>query len=300
VETRLRAAPPPFRRRRARPRDAGNQNPLDSQGRACGADRSSTPPATSSSRSACCRQRRRRENPPRAHEARGLSHPRGPRSGAAADYTETAKLHGYRPGDLTNRAHIQRLLDEAKGTPDEHIIKLGLLKSLKRAAYSAEPLGHYGLAKGDYCHFTSPIRRYADLIVHRALQPLLTNPPKAGLDTPGQADLAEISRHISDTERTSAEAESETKQIKLFEYLERVAEMHDPHEFDGLITDVRPMGLMVEVPDLGIRGVVKREDLPEGRWRLEAHRGAWVSADGKVIQIGMRVQARDEFVANFQ
>ena len=205
------------------------------------------------------------------------------------DYTETAKLHGYRPGDLTNRAHIQKLLDESKGTPEEHIIKLGLLKSLKRAAYSAEPIGHYGLAKGDYCHFTSPIRRYADLIVHRALQPLLQNPPKKPDRTSSQADLREISRHISDTERTSAEAESETKMIKLFEYLQRVAEMHDPHEFDGLVTDVRPMGLMVEIPDMSIRGVVKREDLPEGRWRLEGHRGAWVSADGKVIAMGMRI-----------
>ena len=205
------------------------------------------------------------------------------------DYTETAKLHGYRPGDLTNRAHIQKLLDESKGTPEEHIIKLGLLKSLKRAAYSAEPIGHYGLAKGDYCHFTSPIRRYADLIVHRALQPLLANPPPRHATTPSQADLREISRHISDTERTSAEAESETKQIKLFDYLQRVADMHDPHKFDGLVTDVRPMGLMVEIPDMGIRGVVKREDLPEGRWRLEAHRGAWVSSDGKVIQMGMRI-----------
>jgi ribonuclease R len=205
------------------------------------------------------------------------------------DYTETAMLHGYRPGDLTNRAHIQKLLDESRGTPEEHIIKLGLLKSLKRAAYAAEPVGHYGLAKGDYCHFTSPIRRYADLIVHRALQPLLENPPKNPDRTPSQNDLREISRHISDTERTSAEAESETKMIKLFEYLQRVAEMHDPHEFDGLVTDVRPMGLMVEVPDMGIRGVVKREDLPEGRWRLEAHRGAWVSADGMVIAMGMRL-----------
>jgi ribonuclease R len=181
------------------------------------------------------------------------------------------------------------LLDDSKGSPEEHIIKLGLLKSLKRAAYAAEPTGHYGLAKSDYCHFTSPIRRYADLIIHRALQPLLENPPPHPDRTPSQAELREISRHISDTERTSAEAESETKQIKLFDYLQRVAEMHDPHVFDGLITDVRPMGLMVEIPDMAIRGVVKREDLPAGRWRLEAHRNAWVSADGKVIQLGMRI-----------
>ncbi|MCX8496128.1 MAG: ribonuclease R [Akkermansiaceae bacterium] len=208
------------------------------------------------------------------------------------DYTETAKAHGYRPGDLTNRAHIQKLLDESKGSPEEHVIKLGLLKSLKRAAYSAEPIGHYGLAKGDYCHFTSPIRRYADLIVHRALQPLLENPPKPHDRTPSQADLREISRHISDTERTSSDAESETRQIKLLEYLDRVASSDEPPLFDGLITDVRPMGLMVEIPAMGVRGVVKREDLPDGRWRFEAHRMAWVSMDGKVIQLGMRIPLR--------
>ncbi len=208
------------------------------------------------------------------------------------DYTETAKAHGYRPGDLTNRAHIQKLLDDSKGSPEEHVIKLGLLKSLKRAAYSAEPVGHYGLAKGDYCHFTSPIRRYADLIVHRALQPLLENPPKTHDTTPSQADLREISRHISDTERTSSDAESETKQIKLLEYLDRVASAEEPPVFDGLITDVRPMGLMVEIPNMGVRGVVKREDLPEGRWRFEAHRMAWVSMDGKIIQLGMRLPLR--------
>jgi ribonuclease R len=208
------------------------------------------------------------------------------------DYTETAKLHGYKPGDLTNRAHIQKLLDESKGSPEEHVIKLGLLKSLKRAAYSAEPIGHYGLAKGDYCHFTSPIRRYADLIVHRALQPLLENPPAKHDRNPSQADLREISRHISDTERTSSDAENETKQIKLLEYLHRVASSDEPPVFNGLITDVRPMGLMVEIPDMGVRGVVKREDLPEGRWRFEAHRMAWVSTDGKVIQLGMRLPLR--------
>ena len=208
------------------------------------------------------------------------------------DYTETAKAHGYKPGDLTNRAHIQKLLDDSKGSPEEHVIKLGLLKSLKRAVYSAEPIGHYGLAKGDYCHFTSPIRRYADLIVHRALQPLLENAPKPHDRTPSQADLREIARHISDTERTSSDAESETKQIKLLEYLDRVASSPEPPVFDGLITDVRPMGLMVEIPNMGVRGVVKREDLPDGRWRFEAHRMAWVSMDGKVIQLGMRLPLR--------
>lgn len=215
------------------------------------------------------------------------------------DYTQTAIQHGYQPGDLTNRSHIQALLDSSKGTAEEHTIKLGLLKSLKRAAYAAEPIGHYGLAKTDYTHFTSPIRRYADLIVHRSLQPFLENPPRNPDRTPSQADLREIARHISDTERNSAEAESETKQIKLIEYLELIASMdqsrcdREKTTFDGVVTDVRAMGLMVEIAEMGIRGVVKREDLPRSTsWRFEAHNMAWTSIDGRRLALGMKLPLR--------
>jgi len=215
------------------------------------------------------------------------------------DYAETAKQHGYQPGDLTNRSHIQALLDSAKGTAEEHTIKLGLLKSLKRAAYAADPIGHYGLAKTDYTHFTSPIRRYADLIVHRSLQPFLENAPKNPDRTPSQADLRDIARHISDTERTSSEAESETKQIKLLEYLELIASTDQSKDdgeettFDGVITDVRPMGLMVEIPEMNVRGVVKREDLPRSsKWRFEMHNMAWTSFDGKRLALGMKLPLR--------
>lgn len=215
------------------------------------------------------------------------------------DYAQTAIQHGYKPGDLTNRSHIQALLDSSKGTAEEHTIKLGLLKSLKRAAYAAEPIGHYGLAKTDYTHFTSPIRRYADLIVHRSLQPFLENPPRNPDRTPSQADLRDIARHISDTERNSAEAESETKQIKLIEYLELISltdqsrDDGDETTFDGVITDVRAMGLMVEIPEMSIRGVVKREDLPRSTsWRFEAHNMAWTSVDGRRLALGMKLPLR--------
>jgi ribonuclease R len=216
-----------------------------------------------------------------------------------ADFALVAEQHGYHPGDLTNRAHIQKLLDASKGTAEEHSIKLGLLKSLKRAAYAAEPIGHYGLAKTDYTHFTSPIRRYADLIVHRSLQPFLKNSPKHPDSTPSQADLREIARHISDTERSSAEAESETKQIKLIEYLELIAatdqskNLGEETTFNGVVTDVRAMGLMVEIPEMNVRGVVKREDLPRNtNWRFEPHNMAWTSFDGRRLALGMKLPLR--------
>jgi ribonuclease R len=185
---------------------------------------------------------------------------------------------------------VQKLLDAAKGRPDEHLIKLGLLKSLKRAAYAAEGLGHYGLAKGDYCHFTSPIRRYADLIVHRSLQPLLDNAPKKPDKVANQGELVEFARHISDTERTSADAENETKQIKMMEYLARCAAEKEPVIFEGVITDVRMMGLLVEASDIGARGVVKREDLPRGDWRFEQSQMRYINRAGQQFQLSQKVK----------
>src|SRR2546423_14498189 len=86
-----------------------------------------------------------------------------------AEYREFALSFNYKVGDLTHRAELQRLLAEIRGKPEEQALKVGLLKSLKRARYDPQSLGHYGLAKTNYLHFTSPIRRYADLVVHRAL-----------------------------------------------------------------------------------------------------------------------------------
>src|SRR6266480_4554806 len=86
-----------------------------------------------------------------------------------AEYREFVLSFHYKVGDLTHRAVLQRLLASINGKPEEQALKVALLKSLKRARYSSQPLGHYGLAKANYLHFTSPIRRYADLVVHRAL-----------------------------------------------------------------------------------------------------------------------------------
>lgn len=214
-----------------------------------------------------------------------------PDFGRLQEYGETAAAFGYDFGDLTNKAHIQQLLDAAKGKPDEHAIKIGLLKSLKRAAYSPDPLGHYGLSKGDYCHFTSPIRRYADLIVHRALQPFLDNPPKRADRNPPQAELSELARHISDTERASADAENESKQIKLLEYLEATISKKDAVVFEGLITEVRAMGLMVEATGISTRGMIRREDLPGGGpWRFEASQARLVGPGSRQYQMGQRIQ----------
>ena len=115
------------------------------------------------------------------------------------EFRDFVKSYDYRVGDLTHRPEMQKLLHAVRGKPEAEAIKLGLLKSLKRAVYDVAPLGHYGLAKVNYTHFTSPIRRYADLVVHRALA-LLTGEEKrtrlaAGdLDGGGRAHLGHGAR----------------------------------------------------------------------------------------------------------
>ena len=200
------------------------------------------------------------------------------------EYRQLALDYGYQVGDLTNRNEIQKLLKAIAGTTEEEVLKVGLLKSLKRAAYSADPLGHYGLAKVNYTHFTSPIRRYADLVVHRVLRKHTARRsgdpkhPDKGIKTPTQAKLQEIGRHISDTERNSQMAEQDTERIKLFEYLVHLTRHDNRRRFDALITEVRPMGVFVQLSDFFCKGLVKREDLPGSDHRYNAAKKSLTSA----------------------
>src|SRR4030095_11775627 len=134
-------------------------------------------------------------------------------------------------------------------------LKIGLLKSLKRARYFPQPLGHYGLAKANYLHFTSPIRRYADLVVHRALG--RTGPPErssklfgAAQSHPDMSQVASIAEHVSITERIAADAEIESVRMKKLEFFQRQLDKRNPQIFRAAIVDVRNYGLSVELPDV--------------------------------------------------
>ncbi len=135
------------------------------------------------------------------------------------EFRDFAQSYDYRVGDLTHRPEMQKLLRAVKGKPEAEAIKLGLLKSLKRAAYDVSPLGHYGLAKVNYTHFTSPIRRYADLVVHRSLTLLLGEEKRTRL---AAGDLGAVAAHISATERVAAEAERESVKLKKLEYFQNL------------------------------------------------------------------------------
>lgn len=212
-----------------------------------------------------------------------------PDSSKLFEFGQLCKLYWYPVHDIGQRQYLNELMKSIKGSPDEQLLKLALLKSLMRARYDTEPLGHYGLATPNYCHFTSPIRRYADLVVHRSLNPLLANPPKGAKGAGSAGRLEEDAEHISETERISASAEKDANRMKLFEWLEGQCYTEHPEVHEALVTETRHFGVLLEIPRLQIKGLVKPDKLPGGRWVYEAFASRWKNDHGSVLCAGLRV-----------
>ncbi|MEO6845912.1 MAG: ribonuclease R [Chthoniobacterales bacterium] len=213
------------------------------------------------------------------------------------EFRELALGHGISIGDLNQRAEVQRLLAKVKGSPEEATIKIGLLKSLKRARYAPDPLGHYGLAKSDYTHFTSPIRRYADLIVHRSLERLL-GLTKIG---PSSVDIGTIAEHISTTERIAADAEKESVRMKKMEYFQLQMTQKKGQSFRAVIVDVRNFGLFVELPEFLISGLVHISSLDDDFYIHDPAKGRIVGRRlKKVYKVGDELDVVVARVDNFK
>lgn len=212
-----------------------------------------------------------------------------PDSSKLFEFGQLCKLYGHPVHDIGQRQYLNELMKSIKGSPDEQLLKLALLKSLMRARYDTEPLGHYGLATPNYCHFTSPIRRYADLVVHRSLNPLLANPPKGARGAGSTGRLEEDAEHISETERISASAEKDANRMKLFEWLEGQCYTDHPEVHEALVMETRHFGVLLEIPRLQIKGLVKPDKLPGGRWVYEAFASRWKNDHGSVLCAGLRV-----------
>ena len=204
-----------------------------------------------------------------------------------AEYREFVLSFNYRVGDLSHRPEIQRFLASIRGKPEEQALKIGLLKSLKRARYARQPLGHYGLAKANYLHFTSPIRRYADLVVHRTLA-------GRNLRSRSRLDINQISSiadHISETERTAAEAEIEAVRMKKLQFFQRQLDLRDPQVFRAAIVDVRNYGLVVELPDVLVTGLIHVSALTDDFYLFDpAHRRLLGRRSRKGFAVGDQVR----------
>jgi ribonuclease R len=219
-------------------------------------------------------QRNRRPVIYRIHEA--------PDPDRLIELQEELAAHGIRCGRLDNVRELQKLLVQFREHPSGDALKITVLRSLKRARYAVDSAGHFGLAKKHYTHFTSPIRRYADLLVHRAL----FEPGRLSLQ-----QLHQVADHLSLTERNSADAEQDSKTVKLLGYLE--AELQKEHRqiYQALVTEVLNFGFFVEVGALCFSGMVRVSSLNDDFYEFEPSRLRLRGRrKGRVIAVGDRVK----------
>jgi ribonuclease R len=208
------------------------------------------------------------------------------------EYREEVREHGIQIGNLNHRPEVQKLLAKLNTLPIGQALKIGFLRSLMRARYAIEPLGHYGLAKNKYTHFTSPIRRYADLIVHR----VLFENVHASI-----AKLKETADHISETERNSADAERDSKDVKLFAFLKDQLATGNLQSYPALVTDVRNMGFFVDVPGIGLSGLVHLSSMQDDFYIFDPARNHLVGRrTRRVIKLGDKVTVQVYKVDSFK
>ncbi len=190
---------------------------------------------------------------------------------ALGDAARVLKLCGYVIPKNMDRFGLQALLRSVQDTPQSFVVNLAVLKSLQRAEYSPAPVGHYALASENYCHFTSPIRRYPDLTIHRLVQLYLegTLKKKKPAGAPDFDALVESGRHCSSRERNAENAENELRSIKILQMLEK---RHMGDTFAGVITSVTNFGMFVQLDKYLIEGLIRADDIPL-KTRTGKHKG---------------------------
>lgn len=207
-------------------------------------------------------------------------------------FMEFATNFGYIVKGTGNKVHpraLQTLLEEIKGKKEETILSTMLLRSMKQARYEAESLGHFGLAAEFYTHFTSPIRRYPDLVIHRVIREVLIN---GSLNEETIERLSEklpdIARQSSDRERLAVDAERETDDLKKAEFmLDKIGE-----EFEGIVSGVTSFGMFVEL-DNTVEGLIRLSDMHDDYYHFHDRQMALIGErTSKVYRIGDEVKVR--------
>jgi len=199
---------------------------------------------------------------------------------------------GYTPGDLRQPANMARFLRSVKEDPLAHHVYLSVLKSMNRALYSATDTGHYGLAKHYYAHFTSPIRRYPDLVAHRLLGKCLS---ALGGEGYSKGRLADIARHASDREEVAALAERDLTEIMKFRYLEHEMRQEQRPVYDAVIVSITHYGAFVELLEMQLQGLVHVTALSSEFLRFHRGRAELINRKSR-FKVGDRLRVQVEEV----
>lgn len=179
---------------------------------------------------------------------------------------------------------MNALLQGVQGKPEENMIETLAMRSMSKAVYSTNPIGHYGLGFEYYSHFTSPIRRYPDLIAHRLLQHYLD-----GGKSPNRNEIEEKSKHCSAMERLAAEAERDSIKFMQVKFMEK----HLGEVFEGVISGVAEFGFWVAIPENGAEGLIKLRDLVDDSYNYDAKTHAvYGSRTGNQYQLGDQVKIK--------
>ena len=209
-----------------------------------------------------------------------------------AEFEEFVGTLGYGLGagpDEVQPKHFQKLVERMRGTPEEKPIAFLMLRTMQKARYDENNLGHFGLAAKSYTHFTSPIRRYPDLVVHRTLREARRGRvPAERRDELGE-DMPEIARHTSERERRADDAERELVQWKKVRFMaDKVGD-----EFDGYVTGVSAFGLYIELIEHFVEGMVHVSTMADDYYRF-VEKSHFLKGEntGKVYRLGDRVRVQ--------
>src|SRR5690625_1539259 len=215
-----------------------------------------------------------------------------PDEGKLFQFFEFLSGLGYSVKGTANEIHpqaLQNVLEQVKGEPEEMIVSKLMLRSMKQAKYDTQSLGHFGLSTDFYTHFTAPIRRYPDLMIHRLIRTYIVNSEMGGNTiTKLKETLPEIARHSSEKERTAVDAEREVDDLKKAEYMQDKISQ----EFIGTISSVTNFGLFVEL-DNTVEGLVHVSYMTDDYYHFDERSFSLIGErTGQIYRIGERVKIR--------
>jgi ribonuclease R len=201
-----------------------------------------------------------------------------------AEYVQPFGYHLRIDGGSVAREDLNKMLHHFQGHAEALVVETAAIQAMAKAVYSPDNIGHYGLGFRDYTHFTSPIRRYPDLIVHRLLRTYA-----AGEDGASNDDLRRMGKHLSDREREAAEAERDSVRLKQVEYAAR----HLGEVFDGVVVGVTKFGAFVQLTRLLVEGLVHVKEMEDDYWTYDPRRYVLVGANTRrTIRLGDAVRVQ--------